>query len=100
MTESAQWADSMKIYILEETSHQTPNVFVCLFHRIGPLGRFDLVVAMSVCVSVCPLPMRFFGVRELVHASLVRGLVHASVALAWSHKNGEVFRIGRVIDRF
>ena len=25
----------------------------CNFHRIGPLGRFDLVVAMSVCVSVC-----------------------------------------------
>ena len=22
------------------------------FHRIGPLGRFDLVVAMSVCLSV------------------------------------------------
>ena len=42
----------------------------------------------------CPLPMRFFCVRELVHASLNRGLVHASVALAWSSKNGEVFRIG------
>ena len=25
---------------------------VC-FHRIGPLGRFGLVVAMSVCLSVC-----------------------------------------------
>ena len=23
------------------------------FYRIGPLGRFDLVVAMSVCLSVC-----------------------------------------------
>ena len=23
------------------------------FHRIGPLGPFDLVVAMSVCLSVC-----------------------------------------------
>ena len=23
------------------------------FHQIGPLGRFDLVVAMSVCVCVC-----------------------------------------------
>ena len=62
------------------------------FHRIGPLGRFDLVVAMSAC---CPLPVRFFCVRELVHASLVRGLVHASVALAWSPKNGELFRNGR-----
>ena len=26
------------------------------FHRIGPMGRFDLVVAMSVCgLVVCPL---------------------------------------------
>ena len=23
------------------------------FYRIGPLGRFDLVVAMSVCLSAC-----------------------------------------------
>ena len=23
------------------------------FNRIGPLGRFNLVVAMSVCLSVC-----------------------------------------------
>ena len=35
------------------------------FHRIGPLGRFDLVVAKSVHVwladeFVCPLPMQFF----------------------------------------
>ena len=26
------------------------------FHRIGPLGRFGLVVAMSVCLSVCVSP--------------------------------------------
>ena len=33
------------------------------FHQIGPLGRFDLVVAMSVvCLYVCPLPMRYFSV--------------------------------------
>ena len=30
------------------------------FHRIGPLGRFDHRVAMSVDMCVCPLPMRFF----------------------------------------
>ena len=24
------------------------------FHRIGPLGRFGLVLAMSICTSVCP----------------------------------------------
>ena len=30
-----------------------------IFHRIGPLGQFDLVVTMSVCVSVCPLFMYF-----------------------------------------
>ena len=27
--------------------------YINSFHRIGPLGRFDLVVTMSVCVSVC-----------------------------------------------
>ena len=42
--------------------HHTGLIF---FYRIGPLGRFGLVVAMSVCLSVCvcvwcPLPMRFF----------------------------------------
>ena len=37
-----------------------------IFHRIGPLGRFDLVVAMSVCLMlfdvVCPFSCtRFWG---------------------------------------
>ena len=37
------------------------------FHRIGPLGRFDLVVAMSVHGGIClSLFMRFFCVEELV----------------------------------
>ena len=63
-----------------------------VFSKNRPLGRFFHRVDMSVC----PLPMQFFCVQELVHASLVRELVHASVALAWSPKNGEVFRIGRV----
>ena len=30
------------------------------FHRIGPLGQFDLVVAMSVYVFVCPFSCDFF----------------------------------------
>ena len=33
------------------------------FHQIGPLGRFDLVVAMSVCLCVClsvPFHVGFF----------------------------------------
>ena len=33
--------------------------------------------------------MQFFCVGELVHASLVRELVYASVAHAWSPKNGD-----------
>ena len=35
------------------------------FIESAPLGRFDLVVAMSVCVYVCPHPMRFFS-RPLI----------------------------------
>ena len=35
------------------------------------LGRFFHRVAMSVCVRTCPLPMRFFCVRELVHAWII-----------------------------
>ena len=43
------------------------------FHRIGPLGRFGLIVAMSVRPSVrpylsCPLPMQFLCVRGLVRS--------------------------------
>ena len=62
-----------------------------------PLGPFGLVVAMSVPDFVCPLPMQFVCVLGLVHTSLVRGPVHASLALAWSPKNGELFRIGHII---
>ena len=48
---------------------QTVRVSVCIvfgflllfrFHRIGPLGSFDLVVAMSVCLSVCLMSL-FMG---------------------------------------
>ena len=29
------------------------NIWFTSFHRIGPLGRFDLVVAISVCLCLC-----------------------------------------------
>ena len=68
------------------------------FHQLGRLGRVGLVVAKSVCVcvSVCPLPMRFFFLRGWTGAERASsvdwcGLCHA---LAWSPKNGEVFQIG------
>ena len=32
-----------------------------VFHQIGSLGQFGLVVAMSVSLFVCPLPMHFFS---------------------------------------
>ena len=74
-----------------------------LVFKESALGRFFHRVAMSVCVGTyvrtCPLPMQFFCVRELLHASLIRELVHAFVALAWSPKNGEVFQIGRITCR-
>ena len=42
------------------------------FHQLGPLGRVGLVVTKSVflyvCVSVCPLPMRFFCEGGLVRS--------------------------------
>ena len=39
------------------------------FHQIGPLGRFGLVVAKSVCLFAClsvccALPMQFFKVMK------------------------------------
>ena len=48
------------------------------FHRIGPLGRFGLVVAMSVPDFVCPLPMQFcFACVDWCGALLVHGLVRS-----------------------
>ena len=32
------------------------------FHRIGPLGRFDLVAAVSVCLCVCGFDVPFYVV--------------------------------------
>ena len=53
------------------------------FHRIGPLGRFDLVVAMSIYLSIylfiCPLSMRVFS-RPLI-GPYIRGLSSLALAL-------------------
>ena len=48
------------------------------FHRIGPLGRFGLVVAMSVRVFLflsVPSPCDFFASVDWCGGSLVHGLV-------------------------
>ena len=57
------------------------NLLIAHLHRIGPLfvRVFD----------VCPLPMQFFSV-DRVHI-----FAWMESALAFSPKNGEVFRIGR-----
>ena len=47
------------------------------FHRIGPLGRFSLVVAMSVHGWVVPSPCYFFAWVDWCGVSLVRGLVRS-----------------------
>ena len=55
------------LYLLGQTN--THRQHTNCFHQLGPLGRVGLVVDMSVgvcvCVSVCPLPMRFFS-RPLI----------------------------------
>ena len=46
------------------------------FHRIGPVGRLGLVVAMSVCVCVflcVPFPCDFF--RSLIGPQIVAGSI-------------------------
>ena len=76
------------------------------FHRIGPLGRFDHRVAMSVCLSfclfVCPFSCDFFRGLSLALRSYdqfkdshwsTRGPSSWTVP-AWSLKNKELFRIG------
>ena len=49
--------------ILMITDRSYVSGLVC-FHQLGPLGRVGLVVAMSVCLSVClfdvPFPCNFF----------------------------------------
>ena len=42
--------------------------FIIIFHQLGPLGRVGLVVTLSMCLSVCPLPMPFFCVVGLVQS--------------------------------
>ena len=52
MTESAQWADSVKMSFIDNVESANLSFFFFLSqHR--PLGRFSLLVAMFVCVSVC-----------------------------------------------
>ena len=68
------------------------------FHQLGPLGRVVLVVAKSVCLSVClfvPFPCDFFlrGWTCAEPASSV-DWCKSCLALAWNPKNGEVFQIG------
>ena len=60
-----------------------------------PSGRFGLVVAMSVYVSPPPV---FFLLRPWTGAECPSSVdwCRASLALAWSSKNGEVFQIGRI----
>ena len=70
------------------------------FHRIGPLGRFGLVVAMPVRVSVClsvPFPCNFLRPWTGADCPSSVDWCGASLALAWSPKKGEVFR--GVVDR-
>ena len=62
------------------------GICVCLRHLMqffiesAPLGRFDLVVAMSVCMYVvCPLSMRVFS-RPLI-GPYIRGLSSLALAL-------------------
>ena len=45
-------------------------------HKLGPLGRVGLVVAMCVCLSV-PFSCNFFAWSDWCRACLVRGLVRS-----------------------
>ena len=36
------------------------------FHQIGPLGRFDLVIAMSVCLCVCLSLFMWYILRPIL----------------------------------
>ena len=90
-----------KKYAFEPLLQFSPNL------PTGPIRSCSRDVRLSVCLSVSLSPSHAIFcacglvhasiVRGLVQASIVRGLMHASVALAWSPKNGEVFRIGCVL---
>ena len=48
---------------LSDNYYYITRIIIRISHQIGPLGRFGLVVAMSVRSSdicCCPLPMQFF----------------------------------------
>ena len=64
MTNSAQWGQVGENLVVKFRNIET----YVYFHQIGPLGRFGLVVAMSVhmfvCWCVCPLSCDFFKVLK------------------------------------
>ena len=66
-----------------------------------PLGRFGLVVAMSICLSVyLSVPFHIIFVLPPwtgAEGHLSMDWCGASVALAWSPKNRDVFQNGRII---
>ena len=57
---------------------------------IGPIPSSSRNVRVLSFVVCFPLPMRFFSVNR------VRIFAWTESALAWSPKNGEVFRIGQI----
>ena len=63
-------------FMMCQNKNQTK--FLKPFHRIGPLGRFGLVVAMSVHMFyLVPSPCDFFASMDWCGAFLVRGLVRS-----------------------
>ena len=60
-----------------------------------PLGRFGLVVAMSIYLLPVPLQVNFLRPWTGVEGHSSMDWCGLSVALAWSPKNGELFQNGR-----
>ena len=50
------WPLALSFLVVIDHWRGGQDPFSKIFHRIGPLGRFGLVVAMSVCLSVCVCP--------------------------------------------
>ena len=60
---------TLKIKVLTINYIYIVKVKYIYFHKLGPLRRVGLVVAMSACVFfVCPLPWQFFCVVGLVQS--------------------------------
>ena len=59
---------AMFLYKVISHKYKLDNIFAFqTFHRIGPLGRFDLVVAMSVvCVRVCLSLFAWYILRPIL----------------------------------